>query len=328
MIRLAQKIVLAVVVLAASPAHAWQVEILDQARGVVSVEYDDGVLLRTAEGLWRLDLANAKPRLTQIRVEIRRAKESDALPDGKLIGAPALNGFVYLASPTDRYTHGVLGDAIEADALVFFGHDGKKQRVSAGKDAVFEDLVPRLHDLDGDGIPEIIVVKSYLSRGAALAVIGRDRNGALGILAEKPPIGIPNRWLNPAGFGDFTGAGKQEIALVRMPHALGRLEIWRWENGGLVNVAREDDTSNHAIGSRVLNLSVVADFDGDGLPDLAIPSFDRRSIRILRFHGGISEIARIKLPARAERGMALLGAGGEKLLVVGLEDGTVALIRR
>ena len=328
MIARAQKLVYLSAILAAGPAYAWQVEILDQARGVVSVEYNNGVLLHTDEGLWRLDINNAKPHLTQIRVKLSRAKESDALPDGKVVRAPALNGIVYLASPTGRYSHGVLGDSIEADALAFLGDDGRKQTVLAGKDAVFEDIFPRLHDLDGDGVPEIVVVKSYLARGSALAVIGRDRNSALGILAETPPIGIPNRWLNPAGFGDFTGAGKQEIALVRMPHALGRLEIWRWQNGGLVNVVREDDTSNHAIGSRVLNLSAVADFDGDGAPDLAIPSFNRSDIRILRFRGGVSEIARIRLPARASRGMALLGSGDEKLLVVGLEDGTVALIRK
>jgi hypothetical protein len=315
-------------IFAASPASAWRVEVLDQPRGVISIDDDDGVLLRTADGLWRMEMEGAKPRLTQIRVAVSRAKESDALPDGKLVGAPALKGIVYLASPTGRYAHGVLGDAIEADALVFLGDDGKKQTVLAGKDAVFEDLVPRLHDLDGDGVPEIVVVKSYLARGSALAVIGRGRNGALGILAETPPIGIPNRWLNPAGFGDFTGAGRQEIALVRMPHALGRLEIWRWDNGRLSNVVLENDTSNHAIDSRALNLSVVADFDGDGSPDLAIPSFDRRALRILRFRGGVSEIARITLPARAARGMALLESGKEKLLVVGLEDGGVALIRR
>ncbi len=327
MIARAQKLLFALAVLAASPAHAWQAEILDRARGVVSVESGNDVLLRTAEGLWRLDIENAKPHLTQIRVELRRAKESDALPDGKVVRLSALNGIVYLASPTARYTHGVLGDAVEADALVFLGDDGRKQTVPAGADAVFEDLVPRLHDLDGDGVPEIVVVKSYLARGSALAVIGRDKKGALRILAETPPIGIPNRWLNPAGFGDFTGSGKQEIALVRMPHALGRLEVWRRENGGLVNVAREDDTSNHAIGSRELNLSVVADFDGDGSPDVAIPSFDRRTIRILRFRGGVTEIARIALPARAARGMALLKSGERKVLVVGLEDGRVALVR-
>jgi hypothetical protein len=324
----AQKLLFVFAVLAASPAHAWQIEILDRARGVVSVEYGNGVLLRTADGLWRLDIENAKARLTQIRVELSRAKEGDALPDGKAVRLPASGGIVYLASPTRRYAHGVLGDAVEADALVFLGDDGTKQTVPAGEDAVFEDLVPRLHDFDRDGDPEIVVVKSYLARGSALAVIGRDKKGALRILAETPPIGIPNRWLNPAGFGDFTGAGKQEIALVRMPHALGRLEIWRWENGMLHQIASADGTSNHAIGSRSLNLTVVADFDGDGVRDIAIPSFDRRSIRILRFPGGVSEIARIPLPARSERGMALINSGSSKIMVVGLEDGSVALLRK
>lgn len=302
-------------------------EILDRPRGVISVEQNDGVLLRTADRLWRLEVADARPRLTQIRVEPERAKEPDALRDGTTAAAPALNGIVYLAAPTNRYTHAVLGDAIEAGALVLLESGGSKRMLLAGDDAVFEDLTPRLHDLDGDGIPEIVVVKSYLARGSALAVIGRDPDGGLKILAETPPIGIPNRWLNPAGFGDFSGSGKQEVALVRMPHALGRLEIWRWESGKLRQIASESDTSNHQIGSRILNLTVAADFDADGVSDLAIPSFDRRDIRVLRFAGKVSEIARIRLPARAARGMALIDTGREKLLIVGLEDGRVALIR-
>jgi hypothetical protein len=320
--------ILLLALLSASPAQAWRAELLETPRPIVAVEQQKNILLRAEDGLWQFVLADGKPQLLRVSVEVTRAKESDALPDGKIAASAALDGIVYLANPTGRYSHGVLGDAIEASSLVLLRTNGKKDVVEAGQDAVFEDLTPRLHDLDGDGIPEIVVVKSYLASGSALAIIGRGKNGALKILAETPPIGTPNRWLNPAGFGDFTGSGKQEIALVRMPHALGRLEIWRLENGKLVNIANAGGTSNHAIGSRNLNLSVVADFDGDGIMDLAIPSFDRRSIRLLRFAGGVSEIARISLPARVLGGMALLKSGPDKHLVVGLEGGRVALISR
>jgi hypothetical protein len=315
--------------LSAGPAQAWRAELLEISPPIFAVEQDgqERVFLRSEDGLWQLKLADGKPQLIRVSVEAERAAESDALADGKIAASVALDGVVYLAHPTSRYAHGVLGDAIEASSLILLRSDGKKEIVGAGADAVFEDLAPRLHDFDGDGIPEIVVVKSYLSRGSALAVIGRDRSGVLKVLAETLPIGTAHRWLNPAGFGDFTGSGEQEIAFVRMPHALGRLEIWRLDAGKLINIASTADASNHAIGSRVLGLAVAADFDGDGVLDLAIPSFDRWSIRLLRFRGGVSEIARIPLPARAERGLTMLQSGRQRLLVVGLENGRVALVR-
>ena len=42
---------------------------------------------------------------------------------------------------------------------------GKRFTVRLKDDAVFEDLAPRLVDLDGDGRDEIVLVKSYF--GAA-----------------------------------------------------------------------------------------------------------------------------------------------------------------
>ena len=66
--------------------------------------------------------------------------------------------------------------------------DGKRQTVRLKDDAVFEDLEPRLADLDRDGHDEIVVVKSYLKRGSSLAVIAEHR-GKYEIVAETPPLG-------------------------------------------------------------------------------------------------------------------------------------------
>ena len=94
---------------------------------------------------------------------------------------------------------------------------------------MFEDLEPRLADLDGDGHDEIVVVKTYLKRGSSLAVIA-ERNGKYDIVAETPPLGAPHRWLDPAGIADFNGDGKIDIALVRQPHVVGSLELWSWDD--------------------------------------------------------------------------------------------------
>ena len=147
---------------------------------------------------------------------------------------------------------------------------------------MFEDLEPRLADLDGDGHDEIVVVKSYLKRGSSLAVIA-VRNGKYEIVAETPPIGRPHAWLNPAGIADFNGDGKIDIALVRMPHAVGTLELWSWADRSLRKTAELPDVANHIAGTRALDMSATADFDGDGIADLALPSFDRNRLRIVAF---------------------------------------------
>jgi hypothetical protein len=112
--------------------------------------------------------------------------------------------------------------------------------------AVFEDREPRIIDLDGDGRNEVVLVKSAQGLGASLVVLGL-RDDKLVAIAEMPPIGRQNRWLNPAGFGRFTANGAQ-IALVRMPHILGRLEFWRYAGGKLTLIRQLEGFSNHRIG--------------------------------------------------------------------------------
>ncbi len=56
--------------------------------------------------------------------------------------------------PTQRYPHGVLGDDIEYDTLVVRLSDGREMSARWGDDMVFEDLAPRVVDVDGDGVPE------------------------------------------------------------------------------------------------------------------------------------------------------------------------------
>ncbi len=182
-----------------------------------------------------------------------------ALPDSRVATGSRDIARVWLAEPTTRYDHGILGDKIEAGSVVIELRDGKRQMVQLGGDAVFEDLEPRLADLDGDGHDEIIVVKSYLKRGSALAVIA-ERKGKYEIVAETPPLGAPHRWLNPAGIGDFNGDGKIDIALVRQPHVIGSLELWTWNGGALHKTAELADTANHIAGTRALHMSVSRRF--------------------------------------------------------------------
>ena len=162
------------------------------------------------------------------------------------------------ADPTDRYAHGVLGDAIEWGTLVI---DAAVHRTTGGQadatqetinytvslplDHVFEDVAPRLVDVDDDGDMEVMVVESDARRGAALALY--DMRGKI---AETPHIGTRNRWLAPIGAADLDGDGLVEIAYVDRPHLAKTLRIWRYQRGTLRQVASLNGLTNHRIGER------------------------------------------------------------------------------
>lgn len=204
------------------------------------------------------------------------------LPDTETTNAAGLSA--WLTEPTTRYAHGVLGDAIEAGGFAV-ERAGRPFSFTLPADAVFEDRRVRLADIDGDGRPEAIIVKSYLRRGAALAVF-RIGDDGIAPLAESAAIGTANRWLNPVGVADFTGAGRPLIAAVVTPHIAGSLRLYRLQGSALVEVARLDGVTNHIIGSRDLDLARISDIDGDGRPEIVIPSLDRMSLTAASFAGG------------------------------------------
>lgn len=71
--------------------------------------------------------------------------------------------------PTDRYAHGILGDAIEHAGLEVTLSDGSKRTAIWPELVVFEDAKLRLFDLDGDGALEVITVETHEDFGARLS---------------------------------------------------------------------------------------------------------------------------------------------------------------
>lgn len=256
----------------------------------------------------------------------------DALPGSRVQAAGALT--VQLEGPSRDYPHEALGSAIHASTLVIAERQPASPtpeakpvaravtRVAAGPGAVFEDREPHLVDLDRDGTPEILVVRSYRDRGSALAVVAR-RGAGWQIVAETPPNGEPFQWLNPIATLGEPGL----FALVRRPHLDGLLQVWRFAAERLQLVAEKAGYANHAYGSTAQDLAASLPGEGGALR-IAVPTLDRRAIAILTLAGSaLSETARIPLPVRALTGLAVLGRGETLHLLVGLEDGRVADVR-
>lgn len=145
--------------------------------------------------------------------------------------------------PTARYDHGILGDAIEYGALELGLVDGKRLTLRLPKDRVFEDLAPRLVDVDLDGEPEVVVIETSLQKGARLAIYDET-----GLIAATPFIGRTHRWLAPIGAADLDGDGRVEFAYIDRPHLAKTLRIWRLVDGELVHVLDQKGLTNHKIG--------------------------------------------------------------------------------
>ncbi|WP_247742931.1 VCBS repeat-containing protein [Shimia sp. R9_1] len=163
-----------------------------------------------------------------------------------LIGAGSATADITSARYTDettRYAHGVLGDAIEYGALEMVTDAQKTLRITLPEHLVFEDIAPRLVDVDGDGSREVIVVESSQTKGARLAIYD-----AKGFRVATPHIGTRNRWLAPIGAADLDGDGHVEIAYIDRPHLAKTLRVWRFEDNQLNEIATLTELTNHRIG--------------------------------------------------------------------------------
>jgi hypothetical protein len=229
---------------------------------------------------------------------------------------------VYLSSPTRRYDHGVLGDAVEAASLTVVLDHGKELKFELPRHRVFEDLQPRLVNLDGKGTDEIVIVESDVRLGASLAVYGL-RDGRIEKVAATPFIGRPNRWLNPLGAGDFNGDSVMDLALVATPHIGGILKLYSYTPPTLRSYAQIGGVSTHFIGSTALGMGTVVK---GKLKDLILAPSQRRSRLLLLewVDGKINEKAVLLLPAEM---VSELVPADPNQWTVGLKDGTFYRIK-
>lgn len=243
-----------------------------------------------------------------------RLSRSLAVPGSKDIA------WVWLGTPTARYPHTSLGSPVHAATLHVLlaasGGPAKEVVYKLPAHRVFEDLVPRLVDLDNDGRDEIVVVESDVSLGSALVVLGLHGN-VLKEVARSPFAGLPYRWLNPVGVADFDGDGKLDLASVITPHVGGVLTLYHFRPPKLEPFAKAMDVSNHVMHAQEQQLSVIVEQPGMR-PTIIVPDMGLKALHALRWESGDragtpgrwKELADVMpLPSRVERIAAVPGGG-------------------
>ena len=202
------------------------------------------------------------PSVSPVSLAITRFDtDYDQLPEASIATSPDSSVLAQYINPTTRYTHAILGDAIEAGGLVVY-HNEQYLQLNLTTDYVFEDIVPRLVDVTADGIPEVVCIRTQLSRGAGL-VIYQIAADTLIEYAYVTEIGRSSRWLNPAAIYDLDGNGNLDIAWVQTPHIGGILKIAEIAPGELVPTAEFTGVSNHGLNQRNQCLSALVQVDGD-----------------------------------------------------------------
>ncbi len=264
--------------------------------------------------------------------DIRESPRTNGLPDGRIAVLDNDQDILeaWYTEPTERYRHAVLGDGIEAGALKVRTTRSETFTFRLPRTEVFEDITPRIADLDDDGTNEVITILASRDQGASVAVFGLVGNAFIK-KAQSPFIGTANRWLNIAGINRFTGRNGMEIVVIETPHLAGLFKVYPFSRGNdrLRAGTAIPGFSNHEIGSRELRLSAMAFINSDARPDLLIPSLDRRTLYGVSIAGGAFDLlTKIVLPARIDKAIKTDGEAGSLEITVGLDDGKIYRIKQ
>jgi hypothetical protein len=231
-----------------------------------------------------LAISDSADRLYRLTPTLLVAAERpiDALADTEIT---ALGGTAaLLTEPTMRYRHGVLGDEVEAAAVTLIDPDDLSDLGTFRPEAPFVIEQRRALPFVSGGLEGLYLTLSAQRSGAGVVALARGPAG-LELRATGEAIGLGNRWLN------LFAAREDRAYSVRTPHIGGPLERYRLEGGALTVERFQLEVTNHAIGSRNLDLGLLLPDVAPGRDLLVLPRRDLRALRLIRCDGGGCTVA-------------------------------------
>jgi hypothetical protein len=293
--------------------------------------------------------------------ERARAEGVRAMPDGEFalvdLGASG-SALALLAAPTQRYRHGVLGDEVEAGAVVLLALPSLAElgRWTAERSDVIEERrVTAWRSSDRAGLHLTI---SNAQVGARVLTLSwhdpgsaswHDPGSASAMpepLAIEPlahePLALEPLALEPLARGHALGRGgrwlhviaaiDERLYVLHTPHTRGPLVRYELASpqlapGGMggyrLVVSTDLGGTSHVLGERNLDrAALVAVEDDDGAPDrLALTRGDLRAVVwVACTSSGCRSEGETLLPARLATNLAVV-SGGSALLVADVDGG-------
>ena len=217
------------------------------------------------------------------------------------------------AKPSMRYGHFAVGQPHEYARIVAKTDQGRELTFDLPAHEVFEDMSPRLVRMQPNAPTELLSIVSAKSQGSRMVVLG-IKDGRLHNVAQSPPIGQQNRWLNPVAVIDLDGDGIAEIAAVTTPHIGGTLRVYKRRDDQLIEYAAMYGFSNHVFGSSELDLSKVTRINGE--TSLLVPDLARTSLIAVTLRGTTlvkTMRCRLNAPITQPSDLLACGSNGGKL---------------
>jgi hypothetical protein len=235
----------------------------------------DGGLLALSDNADRLY------RLTPT-LQVAAQRPIDALADTEItaLGRAA----ALLTEPTMRYRHGVLGDEVEAAAVTLIDPDDLGDLGSFRPEAPFVIEQRRAIPFASESLEGLYLTLSSQRTGAGVIALAHGATG-LEPLAAGEAIGLGSRWLN------LFAAREDRAYSVRTPHIGGPLERYRLEGRELTVERFQLEVTNHAIGSRNLDLGLLLPDVAPGRDLLILPRRDLRALRLIVCDGSGCAVA-------------------------------------
>lgn len=242
------------------------------------------------EGVARL----VRIELIDDKLIITAKADTPILPDAQpnLVQIGHHEGVAILASPDNfTYRHGVLGDDWEAKELLWLDTQTLKPLAKSLKlnDTVFEHN--RLETIPKGNGSYIVTTVAGGNQGARTVLID-NVDGALQIMAQSEPLPI-NRWQSPF-------VAQQELYAVQMPHLIGKLVQYDWQDNKLIEKELGFGYSNHKLGSYETNLAVSMN---DMTDSTVLPMEGYQKLSVISKDGDISPLG-VELPSPAIKGVS------------------------